>query len=101
MSGGTFEYENEGIQDIADSYARELRMMRSRLSEATIRSLEAGLLVLLEAYVHARRADWLFAFDDGEEAYSRRLAEGLAEARRTWEDMVNRSRKPIEGEVGP
>lgn len=101
MSGGTFDYEPEGIQDIADSYACELRLFRPSLSEATRRSLESGLLVLLEAYVHARRADWLFAYDDGEEAYARCLAEGLAEARRTWEDMVNRSRKPIEDEVKP
>ncbi len=101
MSGGTFNYANDRIRDIANTYAHELRVARSGLSEATVHRLEAGLLVLLEANVYARRADWLFAFDDGEEAYARRLAEGLAEARRTWEDMVNRSRKPIEVEVKP
>jgi hypothetical protein len=89
MSGGTFQHMQRTIREIAGEYAEELRAMRSRLAPDVVAELEKGLLVLLQAYAYAQRADWLFAYDDGGESYLSRLEEDLARAQEDHARMIS------------
>jgi len=89
MSGGSFNYLQYGLDQISDDIedviyhndSQELDEWGSKkgagYSEETIRELKLGVLYLKQALVYAQRADYLFAGDDGEETFHKRLKSDL------------------------
>lgn len=88
MSGGTFDYSQRRIEEIADEIEQELEQQGKETgdyfsgeyptySEEVQQRLREGVQCLRRAYVYAQRADWLFAGDDGEETFLERLNNDL------------------------
>ena len=80
MSGGTFDYNQYRIEDIATEIEREIeRNDANEYSLETIAEFRKAIKALRIAGVYAQRVDWLLAGDDGEDSFHRRLAYGLKE----------------------
>lgn len=103
MSGGSFEYQQFHISNIADSIETELKLQGTEKDQRELYSskeyyekfpeekfyytypvevqekFKEAVLALRKAAVYAQRVDWLLAGDDGEETFLKRLAEDLAE----------------------
>ena len=103
MSGGTFNYEQMYILQIADEIEQTIieagrkipqKMERCEYSRysiepqeeyypdfnpETIKQLKRAVYVLRMAYIYARRVDWLLAGDDGEDSFVERLQMELSE----------------------
>lgn len=93
MSGGTFDYNQYKIEETADEIESRLdhqgkldkdesewlkRPMYHRTFSPEVEAkLREGVKILRQAYVYAQRADWLFADDDGEETFLKRLNNDL------------------------
>ena len=105
MSGGAFDYQQNHIQQIADSIEQEIskngrqktkeelkdefwhdddwykrypeELCHHKYSDEVIAEFKRGLAVLREAYIYTKRIDWLLSGDDGEESFLSRLNEEL------------------------
>ena len=93
MSGGTFDYSQRRIEEIADEIEfgldRQGKLDKDEsewikrptwfraFSPEVEAKLREGVKILRQAYVYAQRADWLFADDDGEETFLERLNNDL------------------------
>lgn len=85
MSGGTFDYDQYRLEEIQ----REIRRIinnnniedeygfATKYSQETINKLEKAIDILREAYIYTQRIDYLYAADDGEETFHKRLNEDL------------------------
>ena len=84
MSGGTFDYGEYRITDIADEIENILSLQGKKsdnyfsgeypvYSDEVQARLREAVKILRVAYVYAKRADCLFAGDDGEESFLERL----------------------------
>jgi len=83
MSGGTFDYKQHFIEDIADSVETFLRSESStNYPSNVLAEIEHGLTVIRKAAVYAQRIDWLLAGDDGPKQFLSRLENELEELRR-------------------
>lgn len=76
MSGGTFDYKQHHIKDIIEEIEER---MTDPYPENVKFVLSEGVHALKRAYIFARRMDWFFAGDDGEEDLYRRLFIELGE----------------------
>lgn len=87
MSGGTFDYNQCRIQDIASDLEEIIKtntikdedVYYTDFSDETIEEFKKGLEIIKKAYVYAQRIDWLVACDDGEDSFHRRLKDDLEE----------------------
>lgn len=99
MSGGTFDYKQFHIGEIAReiervieteeseppvkkekskyNWAIEEEIYRHNLSKETLDEFKKGVKLLKQAEVYAQRIDWLLEGDDGEETFHERLKEDL------------------------
>ncbi len=103
MSGGSFDYQQFHISNIADSIENELRLQGTEKDKRELycseeyyekfpeeklyytypveiqEKFKEAVLALRKAAVYAQRVDWFLSGDDGEESFIKRLAEDLAE----------------------
>ena len=100
MSGGSFDYQDWRIDDIADKVEQEIVNSENggvRQSEdcpyefsthvyspEVIKELKRGLKILRQAYIYTHRIDYLLAGDDGEESFLRRLKKELNDVEETF-----------------
>ncbi len=106
MSGGSFDYKQHHINEIADSVEQVILNNGKPISDETrkeherwygidwyekypedlyhykypdevIEKFKEGLAILRQASIYAQRIDWLLSGDDGEESFLRRLKEEL------------------------
>lgn len=101
MSGGAFNYKQWHIEEIADSIQSELDSQGKEKSpeelwmskeyyeqfpeskfehvypEEVQKEFRTGIKKLREAYIYAKRIDWLLSGDDGDESFLKRLKEEL------------------------
>jgi len=101
MSGGTFDYNQRRIRDIADRVEREISksgtpkterelkdefwrdkeyyekypedLNHYKYPDEVIEEFKKGYEMLRKAEIYAQRMDWLFAGDDGNESFLQRL----------------------------
>jgi hypothetical protein len=102
MSGGTFDYNQYRIRDIANRVEQEISksgtpkterelkdegwfrdrewyekypedLNHYKYSDEVIAEFKKGYEILRKAEIYAQRMDWLFACDDGEESFLQRL----------------------------
>lgn len=106
MSGGTFDYQQYRIRDIADRVEQEIaqsgqpktkRELKEEFwrdyekypedkfhyayPEEIIAEFKKGYEILRQAEIYAQRIDWLIACDDGNESFLKRLREDLESLR--------------------
>jgi hypothetical protein len=106
MSGGTFDYQQYRIRDIANSVEKEIAKSGTPKTERELKEdypwrdeeyyekypedkfhyvypeeiieeFKKGYEFLRKAEIYAQRMDWLFAGDDGNETFLERLKEEL------------------------
>ena len=85
MSGGTFDYRQYSLREIADSIEEIIKQndiedeygYKTEFSPETLDKFKEGVKLLKQAEVYAQRIDWLCAGDDGEETFHKRLEEDL------------------------
>lgn len=85
MSGGTFDYRQYSLREIADSIEEIIKQndiedeygYKTEFSPETLDKFKEGIALLRKAEVYAQRIDWLCAGDDGEETFHERLEEDL------------------------
>lgn len=90
MSGGTFDYQQFRLQDIAERIQEEIDHNHIRpewcsaddwngqkWTDKTIAEFRKAIKLLYKAQVYAHRIDWLLAGDDGEDTFHERLKEDL------------------------
>lgn len=85
MSGGTFDYKQYKIGEIADIIERVVNKLPIdeesdyifEFSPETIAEFRKAVKLLRIAEIYAQRVDWLLAGDDGEDNFHKRL----------WQDM--------------
>jgi hypothetical protein len=85
MSGGYFDYQQNGILDIIDRIARLIKTNKKKgeygyarnYSVRTIFEFRKGIEYLTKAYIYAKRIDWLVSGDDGEDTFHEELKEEL------------------------
>lgn len=79
MSGGTFDYKQSHIRDIAEHLEEILQSgdLTEGFEQKTLDEFKKGLLILRKAHVYAQRIDWLLAGDDGEDTFHQRLRDEL------------------------
>ena len=90
MSGGSFDYRQWVINEIADEIENIIKNNNSTETNEwgdakgygypadIIESFREGVKHLRIAAVYAQRIDWLLSEDDGEESFRERLKEDLA-----------------------
>jgi len=81
MSGGTFEYKNNYIGEIAEELQEYIDTnddIDYPFSQATINEFVYARNLLVKADKLVHRIDWLIAGDDGEETFHRLLKEDRA-----------------------
>lgn len=100
MSGGSFDYDQYRIGQIADQVEQEIRdngvkpdwwgdeWKGQRYSDETIAEFRKGVELLRKAEVYAQRIDWLLSGDDGEDGFHERLKEDLARLERAYGSEV-------------
>ncbi len=103
MSGGTFNYDQWHIQQIADQIEQTIIEAGRRITQTsddneyrrysfeemdeyypkfnskTLGIMKRAVYVLRMAYIYAQRVDWLLAGDDGEDNLEERLQMELSE----------------------
>lgn len=85
MSGGTFNYMQYSLNEIANSIEEIIKQNdiedeyghKLEFSPETLDKFKEGIALLRKAEVYAQRIDWLCAGDDGEETFHQRLEEDL------------------------
>jgi len=106
MSGGTFDYNQRRIRDIADRVEHEIAVSGTPKTERELKEdypwkdetyfekypedkfhyaypeeiiaeFKKGYEILRKAEIYAQRIDWLIACDDGNESFLKRLREDL------------------------
>ena len=89
MSGGTFDYQQYLMAQIADGIREDIlrnddstvdeygQVRGNHFSEETLAEFIKGEMLLRKALVYVNRIDYLLAGDDGEESFHRRLKEEL------------------------
>jgi len=85
MSGGTFDYMQYRLYEIAQSIEHIIENnnkedeygYKTQYSQQTLDKFKEGVKLLRQAEVYAQRIDWLCAGDDGEETFHQRLEEDL------------------------
>ena len=78
MSGGRFNYEQDGIQVVIEEL-EQLPLDELEGLDAIAQSNYFALIAeLKKCHVHMQRLDWLLSGDDGQKTYHKRLAEDLA-----------------------
>jgi len=89
MSGGSFDFKQYVLLDIADQIQNVIDNNNSTekdqwgdrvghgYSKQVIEEFAMAVRTLRRAHVYAQRADWLLSSDDGEDDYLTRLAEDL------------------------
>ena len=85
MSGGTFDYMQYSLNEIANSIEKIIKQNdiedeyghKIDFSQETLDKFKEGIALLRKAEVYAQRIDWLYAGDDGEETFHKRLEEDL------------------------
>jgi hypothetical protein len=90
MSGGSFDYQQSRINDIADEMEYQINRngetteygYRIEYSPETIQEFQNAVYQLRKAFVYAQRVDWLLAGDDCEQDFHERLAEELTALKR-------------------
>jgi hypothetical protein len=84
MSGGTFDYAQYRLGQLADDlegYTESGKYWEEgedAIPEDIIDDIHTAIALLARAQIYVQRLDWLIAGDDGEDAYRRRLSEELA-----------------------
>jgi hypothetical protein len=80
MSGGTFNYNQYRIEEIANEIGYYIGHQTGddiddseKYSEEVILEMVKGYFIMRAAYIYAQRIDWLIACDDGEENFLKRL----------------------------
>ena len=93
MSGGSFDYSQNSIKEIADYIQTVIDTNNDmtpdrfgyprgrQYSPEVIAKLKDAVKHLRIAYVYAQRVDWLLSDDDGEESFLQHLEEELKEVR--------------------
>lgn len=91
MSGGSFDYKQYCLNDIADDIRELIDINNSKeldeygypigrgYSPDTITHFITAERLLRVAYIYAQRIDWLVSGDDGEDDFHKRLKEDLDE----------------------
>jgi hypothetical protein len=96
MSGGTFEYTQYQISQLADQISRELEQdtlvktdpdkakdklgwLPEPLTEETTAKFKEAITTLNKAFIMAHRIDWLIAGDDSQASFNKRWEEDLKE----------------------
>jgi len=75
MSGGTFDYNQRRIREIANRVEHEIAM--NDQPEEIIAEFKKGYEMLRKAEIYAQRIDRLLAGDDGEETFLEHLEDEL------------------------
>jgi len=73
MSGGTFEYEQYYIQTLIEEMQEQSEWVKDNYSIDIYTNHITTINKLKHVYIHVQRLDWLFAGDDDEESYKKRL----------------------------
>lgn len=100
MSGGSFDYQEWRIEDIADKVEQEIinsegendaneeskpTWERSyKYRPDVIKEFKRGLKILRQAYIYAHRIDYLLAGDDGEDSFLKRTKKELEDLELTF-----------------
>ena len=79
MSGGTFQFNQYKISEIADDLEEIIYNNDGEYSRGTIEEFKIAVRYLKLAAIYAHRIDYLIACDDGEETFHERLGEELHE----------------------
>lgn len=82
MSGGTFDYKQYAIEDIAEQLEQIVKENRDGFENNTLDQFKAGIVLLRMARIYTDRIDWLLAGDDSEDTFHERLAKELRTYRR-------------------
>jgi len=81
MSGGTFDYQQYKIDQIAEMIESYIHKNKKEYwmnySEQTMREFQNAVIFLKTAAVYTQRIDWLLAGDDDEETFHKRLKHDL------------------------
>jgi hypothetical protein len=77
MSGGTFDYKQYNIREIADDIEQIIEHNSYQFPDDIIKEFKTGVDILRKAHVYAQRIDYLVSGDDGEESFRERLKEEL------------------------
>ena len=81
MSGGTFDYDQYKIDQIAETIQSYIYKNGKEdwmnYSVQTMREFQNAVIFLTTAAVYAQRIDWLLAGDDDEATFHERLREDL------------------------
>jgi hypothetical protein len=77
MSGGTFDYKQYNIREIADDIEQIIEHNSYQFPDDIIEEFKTGIDILRKAHVYAQRIDYLVSGDDGEESFRERLKEEL------------------------
>ena len=80
MSGGRFEYKQQGISNIIDDMEN---LLSSGCFPFEIKGeIKDCILSLRKSYVYVQRIDWFLSGDDGYKTFLVRLKEDLAKVKR-------------------
>ena len=92
MSGGTFDYLQFRLNEVADRIQEEIDNNNTkseweddeywdgyRWTDDTIVEFKKGIEFVKKAKIYMQRIDWLLAADDGEDTFHKRLKEDLKE----------------------
>lgn len=82
MSGGTFNYEQHHIQTLITEMEEKTNWVKEEYPIYVYVAHLNAIRKLKHAFTHVQRLDWLFAGDDGETTYKKRLKEELKELRK-------------------
>lgn len=86
MSGGTFEYIQYRMDDLAEDIETFIKDNGNpdeygfvqNYSEETIKELKQGVRLIKLAALYTHRIDWFLAGDDGEDNFHEKIKEDLA-----------------------
>ena len=76
MSGGTFNYQQRSILEIAEEL-EDLILFDNNYSNDVQLHMAEAVKILKKAYVYANRIDWLLSGDDSEDSFLERLKEDI------------------------
>lgn len=91
MSGGTYDYIQFRLNEVADDIKEKIKKneeMRKnpsecdedeRYDEATVEMFKEAVTVIKIASIYIHRIDWLLSGDDGESDFRERLTEEIAQ----------------------
>lgn len=85
MSGGTFDYKQYTLNDIADQIERIVTRnnkiddygFKQEYKSETIKEFKNAVKILQKASIYVQRIDWLHAGDDGEDTFHSKLKKEL------------------------